>query len=92
MIGVNNRDLRSFQVDLATAERLAGRIPAHALKVAESGIHTGQDIARLQSAGFSAFLVGESLITKESPGEALKELLESARTAMSRREPIAGSR
>lgn len=78
MIGVNNRDLRTFHVDLATAERLSKRIPAGVLKVAESGIHTGDDVARLRAAGFGVFLVGESLITKESPGDALRDLLQAA--------------
>lgn len=78
IIGVNNRDLKTFHVDLATAERLARRIPDGVLKVAESGIHTGEDIARLRSAGFGVFLVGESLITKASPGEALRKLLRAA--------------
>jgi indole-3-glycerol phosphate synthase len=75
MIGVNNRDLRTFNVDLATAERLAPRIPQGTLKVAESGIHTGDDIERLRTAGYNAFLIGESLITQPSPGAALRELL-----------------
>jgi indole-3-glycerol phosphate synthase len=82
IIGVNNRDLRTFHVDLATAERLAKRIPASVLKVAESGIHTGEDVVRLRRAGFGVFLVGESLITRPSPGAALRELLQSAATAM----------
>lgn len=92
IIGVNNRDLRTFQVNLATAERLAARMPAGVLKVAESGIHTGQDIAQLLAAGFTTFLVGESLITKESPGQALRELFASAQNAVSTRQLIAESR
>jgi indole-3-glycerol phosphate synthase len=82
VIGVNNRDLKTFHVDLATAERLASRIPDGILKVAESGIHSGEDVARLRSAGFGVFLVGESLITKASPGEALRELLRAAQAAV----------
>ncbi len=78
IIGVNNRDLRTFQVDLRTATRIAPQIPASALKVAESGIHTGRDIAQLRAAGFDAFLIGESLMKAESPGEALKALLAEA--------------
>lgn len=78
IIGVNNRDLRTFEVDLGTAERLASRIPSGILKVAESGIHSGDDIARLRSSGYSAFLVGETLITQASPGNALRLLLQSA--------------
>jgi indole-3-glycerol phosphate synthase len=78
LIGVNNRNLRTFQVDLETAIRLADSIPKNALCVAESGIHTGADIARLRAAGYEAFLIGESLMKAKSPGEALKGLLAEA--------------
>ncbi|HEY4900182.1 MAG TPA: indole-3-glycerol phosphate synthase TrpC [Terriglobales bacterium] len=74
-IGVNNRNLHTFQVDLNTSLQLAKRIPASVLKVAESGIESGDDIARLRDAGFDAFLIGESLMRAERPGEALRELL-----------------
>jgi len=75
MIGVNNRNLHTFQVDLNTSLRLAGMMPVGVLKVAESGIESGDDIARLRQAGFDAFLVGESLMRAPRPGEALRELL-----------------
>lgn len=75
LIGVNNRDLRTFEVDLNTAVRLAKSIPKGAAKVAESGIHSGADIARLRNAGYDAFLIGESLMAAESPGQALRTLL-----------------
>jgi indole-3-glycerol phosphate synthase len=75
MIGVNSRDLRTFKVDLETSLRLASSIPQNALRVAESGIHSGADIAHLRAAGYRAFLIGESLMKAESPGEALKILL-----------------
>jgi indole-3-glycerol phosphate synthase len=78
LIGVNNRNLQTFQVDLETAIRLADSIPKNALRVAESGIHSGADIARLQVAGYQAFLIGESLMKAKSPGEALKALLVKA--------------
>ncbi|MGC1435530.1 MAG: indole-3-glycerol phosphate synthase TrpC [Terriglobales bacterium] len=78
LIGVNNRNLRTFQVDLETAFRLADSIPENALAVAESGIHSGADIARLHSAGYRAFLIGESLMKAKSPGETLKALLVEA--------------
>jgi len=76
LVGVNNRDLRSFEVDLGVTERLAARIPADAgvLLVAESGIGGPADVARLQRAGASAFLVGESLMRQADPGLALKQL------------------
>ncbi len=79
LIGVNNRDLRTFQVDLQAAFRLADLIPKNALRVAESGISGGVDVARLRAAGYQAFLVGESLMKAESPGEALRALLVDAK-------------
>ncbi len=75
LIGVNSRNLRTFKVDLETAFRLGELIPKNVVSVAESGIHTGADIARLRAAGYQAFLIGESLMKAEHPGEALGELL-----------------
>jgi indole-3-glycerol phosphate synthase len=77
MIGVNNRDLRTFHVDLNTSLRLVEDMPPDTLCVAESGIHTGVDIAKLRAAGFDAFLIGESLMKAEHPGEALRVLLKA---------------
>ncbi len=77
-IGVNNRDLRTFRVDLNTSLRLAEMMPAGVVKVAESGIESGDDVARLRQAGFDAFLVGESLMRAPRPGEALQALLAQA--------------
>jgi indole-3-glycerol phosphate synthase len=81
ILGVNNRDLRTFRVDLNTALRLARDIPPGVLKVAESGIESGADIRRLRDAGYDAFLIGESLMKAELPGQALKDLLAAAKTA-----------
>src|SRR5947207_2407838 len=78
LIGVNNRDLRTFKVDLETALRLADSIPRDVLRVAESGIESGADIDRLRRSGYDAFLVGERLMKAKSPGEALKSLLAEA--------------
>jgi len=75
LIGVNTRDLRTFKVDMETAFALAPRFPAEVMRVAESGIHSAEDVARLRGAGYDAFLVGESLMRAASPGEALRELL-----------------
>jgi indole-3-glycerol phosphate synthase len=75
LIGVNNRDLRAFTVDIHTALRLADRRPKSATWVAESGIHTGADLARLRAAGYQAFLIGESLMKAASPGRTLRDLL-----------------
>jgi indole-3-glycerol phosphate synthase len=78
LVGINNRDLRSFEVDLAVSERLAKRIPAEVLIVAESGISNGADVRRLTAAGARAFLVGESLMREPDPGIALRKLLEAS--------------
>jgi indole-3-glycerol phosphate synthase len=75
VIGVNSRDLRTFDVDLNTALRLGEGIPAGVVRVAESGIHTPDDVRRLRDAGFDALLVGESLMKAADPGAALRELL-----------------
>ncbi len=77
-IGVNNRNLHTFRVDLNTSLELAGLMPPGVIKVAESGIESGDDIARLRQAGFDAFLVGESLMRAPRPGEALRKLLNAA--------------
>jgi indole-3-glycerol phosphate synthase len=78
IVGVNNRDLRSFEVTLETSVRLNPRIPLTALRVAESGIHSGADIARLRAIGYQAFLIGESLMKQPSPGDALRKILAEA--------------
>jgi len=83
LIGINSRDLRTFKVTLDTALRLAEKIPSGCLRVAESGIRSGADIARLRSAGYEAFLIGESLMKQERPGEALGKLLEEVKVAVS---------
>jgi indole-3-glycerol phosphate synthase len=83
LIGVNSRDLRTFKVELGTAFRLADSLPQGAVAVAESGIESGADIARLRNAGYDAFLIGETLMKSESPGEALKSLLSEARRHLS---------
>ena len=74
-IGVNNRDLKTFEVRLETSLELVQRIPASVVRVAESGISTVEDIARLRAAGFDAFLIGESLMRQTDPASALAELL-----------------
>ncbi|MDX1583917.1 MAG: indole-3-glycerol phosphate synthase TrpC [Thermoanaerobaculia bacterium] len=74
IIGVNNRDLQTFDVNLETAERLRPMIPDRAVAVSESGIRTREDIARLRRAGYSAFLVGETLMKSERRSETIREL------------------
>ncbi len=77
-IGVNNRDLRTFETHLETSLALIDRIPPTAVRVAESGIFTPDDAARLRSAGFDALLIGESLMRQPDPGAALETLLAAA--------------
>lgn len=74
IIGVNNRNLRTFEVTLDTSLDLASRIPAAVVKVSESGIHDAADVHRLLDAGYSAFLVGEHLMKSGDPCAALQRL------------------
>lgn len=74
MVGVNNRDLRTFEVDLDRAIAMAPGLPAGALRIAESGIAARADVDRLAAAGFDAFLVGESLLLADDPAAKLQEL------------------
>lgn len=83
LIGVNSRDLRTFKISLETAFRLSEQFPKHLFAVAESGIENGTDIARLQSAGYRAFLIGETLMKARVPGEALRKMLVEASSAVS---------
>jgi indole-3-glycerol phosphate synthase len=75
MIGINNRDLRTFQTDLAVTERLAAKIPVTALIVTESGIFASADAVRLERAGAGAMLVGESLMRQADVAAATRALL-----------------
>lgn len=77
-IGVNNRDLKTFDVRLETSLELVDRIPTTVVRVAESGIYSVDDVARLRTAGFDAFLIGESLMREADPGAALAALLAGA--------------
>jgi len=74
IIGVNNRDLTTFEVTLETSLSLAPYMPSGALLVSESGIHSAADIGRLRAAGYNAFLVGEHLMKSGDPAAALREL------------------
>jgi indole-3-glycerol phosphate synthase len=75
LIGVTNRDLRTFDVDLATTERLTPLAPPGTTIVSESGIHTREDMKRIEAAGADAALIGEALVTAPDPSEKIKELL-----------------
>ena len=74
LIGVNNRDLRTFRTRLDTTLRLKARVPEDRLVVTESGIHTREDVARMRANGVHAFLVGEAFMRAPDPGQKLAEL------------------
>ncbi|VTU31812.1 Indole-3-glycerol phosphate synthase [Variovorax sp. SRS16] len=76
LIGINNRDLRSFEVSVQTTIDLLARVPADRLTVTESGITTRDDVAKLRAAGVQAFLVGEAFMRADEPGEALAALFQ----------------
>jgi len=75
LIGVNQRDLVTFQVDHERAVRMAGVIPDHAVKVAESGVRGAEDARSLRAAGYDAVLVGETLVTSGDPAAAIADLI-----------------
>ncbi len=75
LIGINNRDLRTFETDLAVTERLRPLVPPGVPVVSESGIFTRQDICRLAAANVQAVLIGEALVTAPDPGAKVQELL-----------------
>lgn len=75
LVGVNQRDLVTFQVDHQRAVRMAGVIPDHCVKVAESGVRGASDARSLESAGYHAVLVGETLVTSGDPAASIRELI-----------------
>jgi indole-3-glycerol phosphate synthase len=77
IVGLNNRDLRSFEIDLDVSLRLVQDIPGNVIVVSESGIRSPDDIRRLQAVGIQAFLVGEHLLRSEDPGALLRRMKEA---------------
>ncbi|MEW5995714.1 MAG: indole-3-glycerol phosphate synthase TrpC [Candidatus Zixiibacteriota bacterium] len=75
LIGINNRNLTTFDVSLETTERLCPLIPDGVVCIAESGIHTREDMQRMEAAGVDAVLVGESLMVADDPAEKIRQLL-----------------
>ena len=78
LIGINNRDLHTFDVSLHTSERLIAQTPPGTLMISESGLQTPQQLHRLRALGFCGFLIGESLMRADDPAAALRDLLENA--------------
>lgn len=81
IVGVNNRNLRTLEVNVEASHALIGRMPAGTVAVAESGLRSGGDLAALRAAGYDAFLIGESLMTRARPGATLAALLQAAGAA-----------
>ena len=77
MVGVNNRDLSSFNTDIGNSSRLVEHLPSGIVKIAESGIKSPEDLRRLKSVGFDGFLIGEAFMSTPNPGETLHKFLES---------------
>jgi indole-3-glycerol phosphate synthase len=78
LIGVNNRDLRTFKVSLETSVSLAREAPSGVLLVSESGLRNREDLRRLQAAGFHDFLIGETLMRAQNPQQALQNVLDNS--------------
>jgi indole-3-glycerol phosphate synthase len=79
IVGVNNRSLRTLEVDVHASEELIARMPPGVVAVSESGLKTPEDLVRLAELGYHAFLIGERLMTEVDPGESLQRLLDAAR-------------
>ena len=82
LIGVNNRNLVTLEVDIAVSEKMASRFPSGVQKVAESGIRTPEDVARMAAAGFNAVLIGESLVTADDPAQLLQEMVNAGKNSV----------
>ena len=79
IIGVNNRNLRTLEVDVRASDTLIARMPGDVIAVSESGLRTADDVRRLRTLGYRAFLIGERFMTAEDPGRALRTFIEGAR-------------
>ena len=75
LVGINNRNLKTFTVDIGTSLRLAGQIPGSYVKVTESGLTSAQNIRQLRSSGYQGFLIGETFMKTADPGKACRELI-----------------
>jgi indole-3-glycerol phosphate synthase len=75
IIGVNNRNLRTLEIDIRASETIAARLPTHVVAVSESGLKTADDLEAMQKAGYHAFLIGERFMTAIDPGDALAQVV-----------------
>ena len=75
IVGVNNRNLRTLEVDVKASETIIAKIPRDVIGVSESGLRTADDLSRLRQMGYRGFLIGERFMTMPDPGAALRELL-----------------
>jgi indole-3-glycerol phosphate synthase len=82
-IGVNSRNLRTLEVDRSVLDRLLARVPPAVTAVAESGLTSASDLARLRAAGYHAFLIGERFMTDRDPGAALAGILRASSETVS---------
>jgi indole-3-glycerol phosphate synthase len=80
IVGVNNRNLRTLQVDVAASDRLAAKMPTDVVAVSESGLQSRADLERLSAAGYGAFLIGERFMTDPDPASALRALMQARPT------------
>jgi indole-3-glycerol phosphate synthase len=78
IVGVNNRNLRTLEIDVTASETLAAQMPRGMVTVSESGLKAAADLVRLRQLGYKAFLIGERFMTAGDPGQALRELLDAA--------------
>lgn len=90
VIGVNNRDLKSQTVDTDASARLLERMPETCIAIAESGLRSGADVARLRRSGFDGFLIGEALVTTPDPGASLDALIADATALLAATESAVG--
>jgi indole-3-glycerol phosphate synthase len=92
IVGVNNRNLRTLEVDVAASEKAAARLPQGVVRVSESGLKGADDLRRLRQLGYDAFLIGERFMGAEDPGEALRRLLEDSLTTKDTKDTKASNR
>jgi len=85
LVGINNRDLKNFTVNFDHAIRMAEKLPANSIKIAESGIQTPEDVIRLKKAGFDGFLIGELFMRAVSPETACRNFIRNVRNLQTTR-------